>query len=211
MSSPAAHRIARQPSPARELLEANTRLERRVSELLAVAELAQTLTSELRLDAVLEAALTTAASLTGAQAVSLLLAEPDGVGLVARARRGGECLPAPGERRRSGEGLAGWVARYQVPLLVADLAAQPRFREMALADGLEAGSFIGLPLVFRERLLGVLCAAEKAGGLAFDERDLRILICLAPHLAIAIRNATLHAQLEEQARTARNASAGSPL
>ncbi len=200
MLSATAQRLGRSPSPARELIEANSRLERRVSELIAVQELAQSLTAELRLDAVLEAALTTVASLTGALAVSVLLAEQGK--LAVRARRGGEGPRAVGEQRALDEGLAGWVARHQVPLLVPDIEAQPRFTELARAEGLEGGSFIGLPLLFRERLVGVVCAAEKAGGLLFDERDLRVLICLAPHLAIAIRNAATFAQREGQARTA---------
>jgi GAF domain-containing protein len=157
-------------------VEANARLERRVGELLAVAEAAQGLASELHLDVLREVAVSTIASLTGAHAVSLLLTEP-------------------GERRfaeRRGRGLAGWVAEHQVPLLLADVAAQPEFALLARAEGLEGGSFLGAPLLFQERLVGVACAAHKAGGLAFDDRDLRLLVCLAPHLAIAVRNATLY-------------------
>ncbi len=184
------------PSPAGELVEANVRLERRVGELLAVQDLAQAIAAELRLDALLETAVATIASLTGARAVCMSLLEPAGGGLVVRARRGGNGQHRLGSRVAVGEGLLGWVARHHVPLLLADVEARPDFAALARAEGYESGSFVGVPLLFQERLLGVVCVAERAGGLAFHERDLRVLICLAPHLAVAIRNATLYEEME---------------
>ena len=187
---------AHPPSPAGELVEANVRLERRVGELLAVQDLAQAIAGELRLDALLETAVGTIASLTGAHAVCISLLEPDGEGLTVRARRGGNGRHRLGSRVALGEGLAGWVAEHHVPLLLPEVEARQDFAALARADGYESGSFVGVPLLFQERLLGVVCVAERAGGLAFHERDLRVLICLAPHLAIAIRNATLYEEME---------------
>ncbi|HUT36169.1 MAG TPA: GAF domain-containing protein [Planctomycetota bacterium] len=195
------------PSPARELVEANVRLERRVGELLAVQELAQTLAGELRLDALLEIALSTVASLTGARAVSILLPEPGSGRLAVRARRGGAGPLGPCEGVAAGEGLAGWVARHQVPLLLPDVETQPQFAGLARAQGYESGSFVGVPLLFQERLLGVVCVAERAGGLPFHERDLRVLISLAPYLAIGIRNATVYSDIEDRALAALHALA----
>ena len=178
-----AERLTASPSPARELVEANARLERRVGELLLVQEAAQTLTGELRLATLLELALSTVASLTAARTVSVLLVDSARQALVPAARRGPSLVP--GGRRALSSGLAGWVARHQVPLLLPAVEEEPRFRGLARDEGMESGSFLGVPLVFQDRLLGVVAATEKAGGLTFDERDLRVLICLAPHLATA--------------------------
>ena len=195
-------------SPAGDLVEANNRLQRRVGELQAVQEMAQAITCELRLDALLETALATLSSLTGAQALTLLLAEPSQSALVVRARRGGG-RHAVGERIEVGRGLSGWVAEHRVPLLLPAVEDRPEFRALARAEGCDEGSFVAVPLMCRDRLLGVVCAAEKAGGLAFDERDLRILICLAPHLTIAIHNATRFQEAQERALAALNALAES--
>ena len=176
------------PSPIGELVEANSRLERRVGELLLVQDVAQSITSELRLDALLELAVTTVASLTSAHAVSILLVDPARGCLVERAQRGVQ-------RRAVNGGLSAWIAHQEVPLLLRDVAAAGQFAALAGAEASEGGSFVGVPLVFEGRTLGVVSAAEKAGGLAFEERDLRLLVCLAPHLAIAIRNAELHAEV----------------
>lgn len=202
-------RLIASPSPARELVEANSRLERRVGELLLVQEAAQALTGELRLSALFELALSTLASLTAARAVSVFLVDPACQTLVLAARRGPGLAPA--ERRALGAGLAGWVARYQVPLLLPEVEAEPRFRGLARAEGLEGGSFLGVPLLFQDRLLGVAAATEKAGGLAFDDRDLRVLVCLAPHLATAIRNAILYADVEGRLAALRPAAGGQRL
>jgi len=187
---------AHAPSPAGELVEANVRLERRVGELLRVLDLAQGIAGELRLDALLDAAVATIASLTGAHAVAILLPEPDGAVLTVRARRGGNGRHRLGRRIAVGEGLAGWVAQHHVPLLLPEAGSRPDFDALARAEGYDSASFVGVPLLFEERLLGVVCVAERAGGLAFHEHDLRVLICLAPHLAVAIRNAALYEEME---------------
>lgn len=182
-------------SPARELVEANARLKRQVTELLAVQELAQSLAGELHLDALLEMALGGIASLVGAHELSLLLVEPARRCLVVRARRGTDRRHPLGKCYPIGEGLAGWVARHQVPLLLPDIAGQPHFQALARQDEWAGGALVAVPLLLQERPVGVVCAAERAGGLAFEERDLRLLIALAPHLAIAIRNAQLYEDL----------------
>jgi len=186
-----AQRLAGSPSPARQLLEANARLGRRVGELAALHDVALALTSELRLEPLLEAALTTVASLAAAHHVAIFAAR--GNTLAPAAHRGS---PRAIARARK---PAAWVARHHVPLLLPDAA--PSGTHAAGADH-AAEPLVAVPLLFQERLLGVVCAVEKAGGLPFDERDLRVLICLAPHLAVAIRNATLYANLEARASTA---------
>ena len=183
-------------SPAQDLVAANGRLEQRVSELMAVQEMAQVVAGELRLDALLDAALGAVASLTGARAVTILLPDVGQEALVVRARRGGERRHSVGERCRVGDGLAGWVAEHQVPLLIPAIEERPEFRAQAREEG---GSFVGVPLLFQERLVGIVCCGEKMGGQPFDERDLRLLVSLAPHLAVALGNARLFESLQRGA------------
>jgi response regulator RpfG family c-di-GMP phosphodiesterase len=191
--------VAATPSPAQGLVEANSRLERRVGELLAVGEMAQVIGAELRLDALLETALSSISSLTGARALTLLLLDPGQECLVVRARRGGERRGVVGERCAVGDGLAGWVAKHQVPLLIPAIEDQPVFQAMARGEGFDSGSFLSVPLLFQERLLGVVCCTDKAGGQPFDERDLRLLVSLAPYLTIAVENAQLCERVQQGA------------
>jgi len=197
------------PSAAHEVLEANISLERRVAELVATQEVAQTVAAELHLDRLLETSLGAIRGATGARVVSILLLDPREGCLVVRARHGRNGTRAVGERRRIGEGVAGWVAQHRVPLLIPDVDEQPAFRSLARGEGYHTGSFVAVPLLVGERLLGVLCAADRGDGGSFDERDLRLMLGAAPHVAIAIENAQLHETIQHNAYRALRALAES--
>jgi len=179
------------PSAAQDLIDANDGLGRRVKELTDLQELTQTICGELRLDRLLDLCLDAVSNATGARVVSILLVDPGEECLVVRARHGRNGERVVGERRGIGDGVAGWVAENRVPLLVGDVDKQPGFRALTRGEGYHTGSFVAAPLVHPDRLVGVLCATDKRDGGAFDERDLRVVLGLAPHAAIAIENARL--------------------
>jgi len=183
---------AREPSPAEALVQANARLQDRVAELLCVHEATQTLIGDLRLDSLLESALATVASLTGARAVAIFLVERGREELALAARRGGR-------QATPGKNLANWVATHKVPLLIPSLKEQSDFQELARSDGYEDGSFLLVPLGAHGQTTGVVWAAERNGGQPFDERHLRMLVDLGPHLALAIENAAHVARVGESA------------
>jgi len=187
----AAEADAARPSAAQDLIDANDGLERRVKELTDLQEIVATFSGELRLDRLLELCLSAVGDATGARVVSILLMDPGEECLVVRARHGRNGERVVGERRSIGDGVAGWVAENRVPLLVGDVDKQPGFRALTRGEGYHTGSFVAAPLVHPDRLVGVLCATDKRDGGAFDERDLRVVLGLAPHAAIAIENARL--------------------
>jgi len=197
--SEAAPPEAPRPSPAQDLIEANRGLEQRVADLVAVQEAAQAVAGQLRLEALVDTAVESVGTLVRARTVSILLPEPSQECVVVRARRGHDRRHVVGERRSLGEGIAGWVAQHRVPLLIPAVEEQPAFRAMARGEGYETGSFVAVPLLCRDCLLGVVCCAEKADGEPFVERDLRMLVGLAPQLAIAIENAHFHEALRHNA------------
>ena len=190
------------PSPARDLLEANRQLEARVGELQTAQEIAQAITAELDLDRLLETCLAKVAPVVGARAASVLLADPARGSLVVRGRHGRDRRYLLGERRAVGEGIAGWVAEHRVPLLIPSVDEQPSFQELARSDGYASGSFVAVPLLLGDRLVGVLSATDKADGSAFDERDLRFLIGVAGQAAVAIENARVCEGLKARSFTA---------
>ena len=190
------------PSTAQGLLDANHTLERRVKELTELQDMVQAIGGELRLDRLLELCLDAAGRATGARVVSVLLVDPAEECLVVRARRGRNGERVVGERRGIGDGVAGWVAENRVPLLVGDVAQQPGFRALTRGEGYRTSSFVAVPLAHPERLVGVLCATDKRDGAPFDERDLRMALGLAPHMAAAIDNARLFESVEAHASKA---------
>jgi signal transduction histidine kinase len=95
-------------------------------------------------------------------------------------------------------GLTAWVIREREPLLVHDmesdeLPAAPRHGPRP------ARSWLGVPLVARDRLVGVI-SVQSFQPNAFVEADTRFLTLLAAQTAIAIENARLVEELRQYTR-----------
>jgi diguanylate cyclase (GGDEF)-like protein len=92
-------------------------------------------------------------------------------------------------RLKPGEGIAGWVAKNQEPLITEDAYKDPRFaRWVDTLTGFKTGAVACIPLISKGRTLGVIelfSADEKK----FSVLDLKLLEALADFTAIAIENA----------------------
>jgi PAS domain S-box-containing protein len=97
----------------------------------------------------------------------------------------------------AGKGLHGEVIRTGLPLLVPDMAADPRIfqRQPNICSG------IYTPLAVRNRVLGVL-SAHRAARDAFTSAELDLLTVVAGYVASAVEVARLHERLKEQALNA---------
>jgi diguanylate cyclase (GGDEF)-like protein len=84
------------------------------------------------------------------------------------------------------------------PLVIDDLTAAPALDALARAHEVPFGSACAVPLVFGERLLGVLIALAPGAGV-FLAADIRGLETYGRHAAIALSNARLVDQLERRA------------
>jgi len=96
-------------------------------------------------------------------------------------------------RLKVGQGIAGWVAREGKPILVKDVETDPRIQRAL--NSTSAGSFISAPIVLsipiliREKVLGVINVTNRRSGVSFDEEDLAFLYSLAGQAAVAIERA----------------------
>ena len=99
----------------------------------------------------------------------------------------------------AGHGLLGLLIDRPEPVRLAEISAHPA------SFGFPPGhppmsSFLGVPLLIRERAFGNLYLTEKRGGTDFTDQDERIVTALAAAAGVAIENARLH---EEAARRER--------
>jgi sigma-B regulation protein RsbU (phosphoserine phosphatase) len=86
-----------------------------------------------------------------------------------------------------GEGLVGYAALHKEPVLVPDVAQDPRYINV-VAD---VRSELAIPLLLKDRVIGVL-DLESPELDAFTKRDVEILTLLASQAAVAIENARLY-------------------
>jgi sigma-B regulation protein RsbU (phosphoserine phosphatase) len=86
-----------------------------------------------------------------------------------------------------GEGLVGYAALHKEPVLVPDVAQDPRYINV-VAD---VRSELAIPMLLKDRVVGVL-DLESPELDAFTKRDVEILTLLASQAAVAIENARLY-------------------
>jgi phosphoserine phosphatase RsbU/P len=115
--------------------------------------------------------------------------------LVARDFPEGDGGPPIEHRLASHEGLAGWVVARGTPLSLSAgelpsgfLGEAPTFR-----------SAVAVPLKRRGETFAALECLNRRDGSRFDDRDLELLEDEADHLAVALDNALLTAELERRA------------
>lgn len=116
-----------------------------------------------------------------------------------RCARGSEAEKIQKMRLKLGEGIAGYVAQTERPVISPDVHHDPRF--LGLFDditGFTTRSILCLPLKAKNRLIGVLELLNKRDGTDFDEDDLSIVSILANQIGIALENARLYKKLQEK-------------
>jgi diguanylate cyclase (GGDEF)-like protein len=171
---------------------------RQRGELEIFNRIATALISTLELPQVLDLILETVQPLIRAEAWSLLLYNEEQKTLHF------EIATGPGSQKlkkivlRLGEGVAGWVARERLPLIVNDPRSDSRFNPSPdKSIGFSSRSILALPLISHGRLLGVLEIINKEGLLPFNEQDQETAGRLADLIAIAIDRATLYQKTVE--------------
>jgi GAF domain-containing protein len=87
------------------------------------------------------------------------------------AHRGIDPAVANKVKVRIGQGISGWVAHNRKPLFVR-VKADAQAVQHTGQDVYNSDSFIAVPLIHGDRVVGVLNLSNKQGGLPFDELDL---------------------------------------
>jgi GAF domain-containing protein len=121
----------------------------------------------------------------GAASVMLLDEETDELVFEAVAGAGeGELV---GSRFPSSTGIAGWVLVTRQPLVVDDLAADPRFaRQAAESTGYVPSTLVAVPLLVDDRALGVLSVLDRQSDRPFSLAEMDLLTLFANQAAIGL-------------------------
>ncbi|MHB8544422.1 MAG: GAF domain-containing protein [Leptospirales bacterium] len=101
---------------------------------------------------------------------------------------------------RMGEGVTGWVAREVSPVIISEKAWEdPRFKMFQTLHEEEYESFFSIPLVVREKLLGVVNFQFRK-PLVPSEGDLELLTLLTQELSLVIQHLLLFEDARKKAR-----------
>src|SRR5207248_4880549 len=101
----------------------------------------------------------------------------------------------PKFRIKAGQGLNSWVVSHRQPLNLASTEEESRFGIVAYDDGKPTQSWLGVPMIARERVVGVISVQSYRRG-AFSRDDEIVLTTIANQAAVALDDARLYRDLE---------------
>ena len=165
--------------------------------LKAVSDAVLAVASQLSVDEVLQRLVDSARELAGARYAALGI--PDGAGGFRRflvAGMSDELQAAMGPLPRT-HGMLGAMLETSGAYRTHDIHEDPRFRGWWPHQHPDMRSFLGVPIIARDQVIGAFYLTEKESDHGFDEYDQEVIELLAAHAAIAITNARLYERSRE--------------
>ena len=159
----------------------------------------QLVAAESDLEGLLQFITASATDILDSEAGSLLLTTDDGTSdLEFRVAIGGSAGEIVGRRLAAGRGLVGHVAKTGQPVIVNDVASDPRWGGELSQGPFQTSSVLAVPLVTQDRVIGVLEVLNKRGRSGFSPQDVDLLTAFAGQAAVAIENARLFQLTDQQ-------------
>ena len=167
---------------------------KRLNDYLRLIDIARDLASTLDLDVLLARIVQAAVEISGAEAASILLYDETSQQLyflvstnIDEPTLSGLIVPLDGS-------IAGWIVNNRKPVRIMNVHEDPRFYSTIEAiTGLATKSLLGIPLLTKNKIVGVLEVLNKPKG-RFTDKDESMLLVLGAQAAVAIENARLFQQ-----------------
>lgn len=97
-------------------------------------------------------------------------------------------------------GLTGYILETRKPLLLVGDDVDDQMKNLgALQYGsLPAASYLGVPLLVADRVIGVLAVQDPANQHAYNEDDVRLLSTVAAQVSVAVENSRLYTEARQR-------------
>jgi signal transduction protein with GAF and PtsI domain len=162
----------------------------------ALMDISRAMTSDLYLEEILKLIVMVTAKVTGVEICSLWLLDETSEGEKMRLKATQAIDPDYVKDRslNMDEGVVGYVATNNHPLIIEDVLKEPRFKEKEMAKRLGLVSMVSLPLSAKEdKVIGVLnCFTAEPHQ--FLETEVNLITTVANQAAVAIFNTELMVQ-----------------
>ena len=159
----------------------------------ALMDISRAITSDQYLEEILKLIVMVTAKVTGVEICSLWLIDEIKDSKVIRLKATQAIDPEYVKDRslKMHEGVVGYVATHNEPLIIKDVLKEPRFKEKEMAKKLGLVSMLGVPLqVKEEKVIGVLnCFTAEPHD--FSETEVNLVTAVANQAAVAILNTEL--------------------
>jgi len=168
----------------------NTLLDR----YLSLVEIARVLASTLDLDRLLYQIVMAAATLTDSIAASIILYDETKNQLFFQSSTNLDSKVMRGLEVPVNNSIAGEIVKTRKPIIVLNAEEDPRhFGGVGKSTDFKTESLVGVPMITKEKIIGVLEVINKKKG-QFSEEDAGVLMALGSQAAVAIENTRLFQQ-----------------
>lgn len=191
--------IANQASVALDSARLFQEAQRRAQETMALAEVGRDISATLDLEDVLKRIVAYAKELLRAETSAVYLPEPASNMLRAIAVVGEDAEEIKESPMMIGEGILGNIAEKKLGEIVNDAENDARARVVEGTPESLHEHIMGIPILSKERLSGMMAVWRTGKGLEFTQVELEFLSNLAQQAAIAIENARLFAETQRLA------------
>ncbi len=175
-----------------QLMESNSQLQRRAQELNVLYGVGKSVSSSLDLEEVLHRVVEAAVYVVGAEEGMLMLLDEEQGELYIRASKNLDSK-AQSMRKRVNDSLAGKVLQTKRAIAVGGDSQWKRTHTALLVK-----SLIYVPLILQDKPIGVLGVTNRVKDTSFDSNDTRALSALAGYTTIAINNANIFSQIQQE-------------
>jgi len=152
------------------------------------------LASELDLNILLSKIVLAASEISDAEEASILMYDPNKKTLYFQAATNLDSQLKRGTVVPLDESIAGWIVSHQKAVIVDNPQKDKRhFGQIGKITNIECSSLLGIPLMSKGNIIGVLEVINKKGG-KFTKEDQDVLLALGAQATVAIENSRLFLQ-----------------
>ncbi len=169
-------------------------LQERVKEMTILSAVGKSVVSLMDLEELLNRIVEAGVYVTSAEEGFLLLVDPETSDLYLRAGKNLGNREAQGFRLMVEDSLAGQVVKTGKPMR---RGGKGTGRDFKVKTGYLVKSLLHVPLVVRDKVVGVLSIDNQVSDVEFTEEDQYLLSTLADYAAISIENSTLYDELRK--------------
>ncbi len=161
-----------------------------VEKLEALSKISKAVSSDLYLEDILRLIVVVTAEVMKSKICSLWLLDERDQSLKIRATQSMSEEYLKERSLKLGEGVVGFVARENKPMMIYNVLREPKYKEKELARKEGLASMLSVPMLVKERVVGVINCYTSLPH-KFTRSEVEVLTTVANQAAIAIENAGL--------------------
>ena len=182
---------------ATELEQKNSTLEYAIGRLSTIHKIGLAINSTMDIDRLFNLIVRSTTSTLDAQIGYIILYDKEKQSLnVTNLIQNGKLVAQQDAIKMKDTSVSTWVINNRQPLLIEDINQMPQFARFSEL-GYERKTLICVPLIVMEDIIGTISVVNKMDNSQFHSYELEMLTTIAAQAAIAIKNATMYDQQQQ--------------